>query len=740
MEYIVLGTRGSVPVSGNRYVDFGGATSSILLRMAGEIIVLDAGSGIAKLHNVLTEQEKHHINLLISHPHVDHLVGFGMGVVPFSSEDCFEVYGKTRMGKDIKAQLEDMYKAPLWPVSPDNLPPKFNYHELEDEFYIGKVKVTTMEGVHPGGVSIFRLEADKTVVYATDCTLTESFAPQLVEFAKDADILFIDGQFSDEEWAARGGFGHNTWNMAAKAGLDAGVKKTVIIHHDPSHEDEILHEGEQEAKQINPNLEFAREKHYRLSKAQQLSRVLEMSTALSTERDREKLLSNILDSAMEFSRCDAGTLYLLEDDGLHFCRMVTKSQNIRQGGHAAPISLPPVPLKEIYASGWAAINNKSLNIEDIRSNEDEFDFSGSIRYDEMTGYRTKSLLMVPLTNDKGAVIGVMQLINAQDDAGNTVPFNKDVEAIISAVASQAAISITNMKYADQIAKLLDSLVAALSTAIDERTPYNANHTRNMVKYASAFLDWLDKTENPWAFNSNKRRTFILSVWLHDVGKLVVPLEVMDKATRLGPNLEKIQSRLHEQELLAKIDFLEKKITEAEYNEKLAKLASARQTVELANSAGFLQDELFAQVAALKETGWITEEEQTQLEVRKGTLTAAERGIMESHVSVTAKILSNVAFPKLYAQVPDWASAHHELLNGKGYPDHKPAEEIPKEVRLLTILDVFDALTALDRPYKPGMPVEKALSILHIMAEKEGSLDPEILKLFEESKAWEVCEK
>ena len=737
MEYTILGTRGSVPVSGSRFATFGGATSSILLRMSGETFVLDAGSGMIRLAAALRANEKH-INLLISHPHADHLIGFGMGAIHFNEEYSFDIYGKTREDKDVKAHLETLFNPPLWPVGPDGLKTKFSYHDLADEFMIGKVKVSCLEGNHPGGGTIYKLEGDATVVYATDCTLTEDLAPKLIQFAKNADVLFIDGQFSDEEWKTKSSFGHNSWNMAAEAGLKAGAGKTVIIHHDPGHDDRELLAAEQEARAINPNLEFGREELNGMSESQQLSRVLDMCIALSAERDREKLLSAILDSAMDFTMCDAGTLYLLEDDGLHFSRMVTKSQGVRQGGHESPITLPPVPLNENYASACAAIYNKSYNFEDVRICTD-FDFSGPLRYDRMTGYRTQSMLIVPLTKDNGEVTGVMQLINAKNATGETIPFDKEAEAIITAVASQAAISITNMQYSAQIAKLLDSIVGALSTAIDERTPYNANHTRNMVKYAEAFLDWLDCTNNPWRFDANKRRTFLLSVWLHDVGKLVVPLEVMDKATRLGPNLERIESRIHEQELLAKIDFLEKKTTEDEYIARLAKLTEIKETVNAANTAGFLQDDLYEKVAALRESGLLTGEEQTQLEVRKGTLTAAERSVMESHVAVTKKILSNVDFPKMYKQVPDWAAAHHELLNGNGYPEHKHADDISSEVRLLTILDVFDALTARDRPYKPAMPVEKALSILHVMAEKEGSIDPEILKLFEESKAWEVIE-
>ena len=277
-----------------------------------------------------------------------------------------------------------------------------------------------------------------------------------------------------------------------------------------------------------------------MTRESDMQRFLKMCLALTSERDREALLSTILDTAMDLAGCDAGTLYLLEDDGLHFCRMVTRSQGIRQGGHDAPISLPPVPLEEKYVCAWAAMHNKDINVKDVHT-DTTFDFTGSLRYDAMTGYRTQSMLVVPMTNDKGELIGVTQLINALDENGRTVPFDPEKELLVSAISSQAAISITNMQYSEQITKLLDSLVGALSTAIDERSHYNANHTRNMVRVGENFLDWLDRTENDWPFNENKRRAFLMSVWLHDVGKLVVPLEVMDKASRLGSRLGDVRA-------------------------------------------------------------------------------------------------------------------------------------------------------------------------------------------------------
>ena len=479
-------------------------------------------------------------------------------------------------------------------------------------------------------------------------------------------------------------------------------------------------------------------------KAEIMNRFLDITLALSAERDREELLSSILDTAMDITHCDAGTLYLLEDNSLHFCRMQTRSFHIRQGGHDAPITLPPVPLKASHVCARAVLENRLINVKNVQTDQN-FDFSGPKRYDELTGYSTKSMLVVPLANDTGTLIGVLQLINALQEDGFVTYFHKEIEPLVAALASQAAISLTNMQYADQIQKLLDSLVGALSTAIDQRTPYNANHTRNMVQYASHFLDWLEETGHPWAFDAQKRRNFLLSVWLHDVGKLVVPLSVMDKDSRLGPALKDIENRFTEMRLLTRIELLENKISSESAVQRTQDMDDALELIRRVNTAGFLPDTELSRIDALSsrmyvdqngdEKPWITEAEHRSLSIRKGTLTAQERSVMESHVVMTARILEQVAFPKIYEQVPLWAGAHHELLNGKGYPDHLSGDQIPKEVRLLTVLDIFDALTARDRPYKPGMPVEKALSILKSMVD-EGSLDHEIVALFTKSHAWD----
>lgn len=481
-----------------------------------------------------------------------------------------------------------------------------------------------------------------------------------------------------------------------------------------------------------------------MTKTADMKQLLELCLDITAEHDRTALLTGILDKAINMAHCDAGTLYLLDDSRLQFCRMQTRSLHLRQGGHDAPIQLPPVPMEERFVCAYAALHNTIINVDNVHTDE-RFDFSGSIQYDRLTGYHTVSMLVVPMSDEKGELIGVMQLINALSDDGTVVSFAREDELLISAIASQAAISITNLQYADQISLLLDSLVQSLSTAVDERSAYTGNHTRRMIRLAERFLYWLELSKNSWRFDSEKRRAFLMSVWLHDIGKLTIPLKIMDKATRLGDLLPDLEERLRVIGLLDRIARLEGTVTEEELAARNRQREEVLAFVRVINGGKPLLDEDIARIHEISmltftdETGetrpWITEEEKTCLLIGKGTLTADERSVMESHAIRTKRILDQVKFPKVYAQVPVWAAAHHEFLNGKGYPGHLSAEQIPPEARLLTILDIFEALTAKDRPYKKPMPLDKALSVLDGMA-AGGQIDPDILSLFIQSRAWE----
>ncbi|MDR0858240.1 MAG: GAF domain-containing protein [Oscillospiraceae bacterium] len=473
------------------------------------------------------------------------------------------------------------------------------------------------------------------------------------------------------------------------------------------------------------------------------AKLLEVGIQLSTEKDADLLLEEILSAAMDFTNCDGGTLYTTNENSLDFRTMITKSLGIRKNGKDEPITLPPVPMSRKNVCTCAALDNAIINIPDVYFSE-SYDFSGPRNYDAITGYRTQSMLVIPMENNRDEVIGVLQLINAQNSEGGIIAFDSGYERLILSLSAQAAMRLTNINYQREVEDLLDSFVRVMSSAIDERSPYTANHSRNMARYSERFISWLDKTANPWQFSEMQKRQFLMSVQLHDIGKLVIPLEIMDKESRLGSAQDEIEHRLEVLTLQSKVDYLEGKITSEVHEKHLEQIAHGSELMNSSNKAGFLPDDKINEILSLALPTYenadgslvplLTADEAARLSVQKGTLTPEERGVMESHVVVTERLLGQMNFSKDYSSVKGWAASHHEHLNGKGYPKRLSGDEIPPEARLLTIVDVFDALTANDRPYKPAMPTEKALGILSSMV-KDGQIDGDILALFIECSPW-----
>lgn len=474
-----------------------------------------------------------------------------------------------------------------------------------------------------------------------------------------------------------------------------------------------------------------------------VERLIRIAISLSTEKRIDALLNLILTEAMDITRCDGGTVYIRDKETLRFFEMVTLSKGFHRIMEDDRDILPPVPLNRLHVCACAAMDHKKINIPDVYESK-EYDFSGAQRYDSLNGYRTRSMLVIPMEDERGRNIGVLQLINAQDGQGRIIPFAREDEDLISALASLAAVSLNNNRLAKATQDILHSFVAVMVDAVDARSPYNANHTRSMVRYAERFLDWLDTEDVGWRFTQDERDPFLMSVWLHDIGKLVIPLEIMDKQTRLGAMEERILGRIEVARLMEQLRALKQPGQAAEAETAQEKLRQAAELIAKANTAGFLPDETIAALRAAGELPCLTAagesvpllrpEELEAITVRRGTLTAAERGEIERHVVYTGRLLQRMTFRDDYEPVPAWAAAHHEFLNGSGYPEHRTRESLPKQVRLLTILDIYDALTAEDRPYKPPMPAERAFSILESMRD-EGKLDGEILELFHRSGAW-----
>ena len=288
---------------------------------------------------------------------------------------------------------------------------------------------------------------------------------------------------------------------------------------------------------------------------EKIQRILNLGIAFSKERSKERLLDRILEAAMDLTGCDGGTLYTNNGSELEFNIMITRSQGIHQGSEGDAINMPPVPLTRSNVCAFSALERRLINIPNVYECA-EYDFSGPKKYDAMTGYHTRSLLVVPMEDDKENVIGVVELINAMDGEGNIIPFPEMDEKILHSLGSQAAICLVNISYSHQIQHMLNSFVQVMTTAIDERTPYNANHTKTMVQYAGRFIDWLNDQPLSWKFSEEDKQMFLLSAWLHDIGKLVIPQEIMDKPSRLGANGPRLLNRLEKIGLMTRIAELE----------------------------------------------------------------------------------------------------------------------------------------------------------------------------------------
>ena len=317
-------------------------------------------------------------------------------------------------------------------------------------------------------------------------------------------------------------------------------------------------------------------------------------------------------------------------------------------------------------------------------------------------------------------------------------------AEITDITEATMLFIANKRLANQVMNLMNSFVEVMVTAIEEKSTYNANHTKSMVRYTTKYLDWLSGQGKLSDLTSENTAPLIMSVWLHDIGKLLVPQEIMDKPTRLGSAEKDVRHRIETARLMLRIEALQNPDRTEEIAAMREQLDEAEQCIFSANTAGFLDNaaiEQLSKAAHLLCTAadgsmhpLLTEDEYSAITVQRGTLTPEERKIIESHVTYTGKLLSKVEFRGDYKPVPKWAAGHHELLDGSGYPEHLSGAKIPWETRLITIIDVYDALTAEDRPYKPPMPPEKAFAILRDMA-AGGKIDTDILNSFIESGAW-----
>jgi len=505
-----------------------------------------------------------------------------------------------------------------------------------------------------------------------------------------------------------------------------------------------------------------------------ISRLEELNTigiALSNERDTNRLLEVILVAAKRITNADAGTLYLYEPEQqlLKFEIIRTTSLSMAMGGTTGvPITFYPVQLYDASGNAnhnmvvaHAALSGTSVNIPDAYMAEG-FDFSGTKSFDGKTGYRSTSLLAVPMRNHENELIGVLQLINAQDrDSGKIVPFSAQDQSLLESLASQAAIALTNHLLIQHMELLFESFVSLINTAIDDKSAYTGGHCERVPVLTMMLADAVNRTKDgplkDFVMTDKDRYELKIAGLLHDCGKITTPVHVVDKSTKL----ETIYDRIHlidtRFEVLkrdAEINMLRglrdatpdaAKQLRTEFEALIQQLDEDREFLRHCNIGSEKMDEAHQErlrhIAAYtwrnqagEQTSFLSANELENLTIRAGTLTEAERQIINHHIDVTIKMLESLPWPRHLKRVPEYAGGHHERMDGKGYPRGLKREQMSVQARVMGIADIFEALTAKDRPYKQGKTLTESLFILGKFKEN-GHIDQDLFDVFVREKVY-----
>ncbi len=511
-----------------------------------------------------------------------------------------------------------------------------------------------------------------------------------------------------------------------------------------------------------------------------LEQLNDIGSALSEEKNLEGLLEKILIAAKTITRADGGSLYLTEKDRLRFAIVRTDSLGIAMGGTTG-VDVPFYPIHLYSKDGsandkmvvaYAAVTGKTVNIADAYT-EAGFDFSGTRNFDKKTGYRSKSFLTVPMKNHQGETIGVLQLINQLlPNSKEIAPFSEADQRLAESLSSQAAIAITNRQLIDQLESLFESFINLINTAIDDKSPYTGGHCQRVPELTMMLAEAVNGSGSGplGAFSMSDKDRYELKIagMLHDCGKITTPVHVVDKSTKLETIIDRIgmvDTRFEVIKRDAQITALEEKLElmaqsgvddvirderfhkiEQELSETIRKCDEDREFLRHSNVGGEAMSkdaqERVSRIGSQYQwtdpsgnaANFLSDNEIENLSIARGTLTGAEREIINHHIVATIKMLEALPWPKHLQNVPEYAGGHHERMDGKGYPRGLTRDQMSVQARVMGIADIFEALTACDRPYKNGKTLSESLAILGNFR-KNGHIDPDLFDVFIRQKVY-----
>jgi len=561
-------------------------------------------------------------------------------------------------------------------------------------------------------------------------------------------------------------------------GLPDSIPETLVVAYltEPVQNREILIALRAGFRDAAARSETQRLRLEAAARTRELDELTRIGMALNTERNYNTLLELILLQARQITGSDAGSLYLVDTADPDTLRFKLAQNHSRP---EIPFKEVTIPIDHRSIAGYVASTNEPLVIDDAYFLPPDVEYSFHRTIDEKYGYRTKSMLTIPMTDHGGEVIGVLQLINRKrhleaklespdDFAAEIVPYSPRTVELVSALAGQAAVSIENSQLYEDIERLFEGFVRAAVTAIEQRDPTTSGHSERVAVMTVELAKALERVDTGayrgLRFNREQLRELRYAGLLHDFGKVGVREHVLVKEKKLyGPHLALIKQRyafIHRSAERnferQRADYLEKhgrsgyddfvKALRAKHDEELHNLDRFLRLVVESNEPTVLPEGNFEELLKFANVHfedlenarqpYLSEDEVRYLSIRKGSLDDAERKEIQDHVRHTYNFLLRIPWTDELKDIPTIAYGHHEKLNGSGYPRRVGGIEIPTQTRMMTISDIFDALTASDRPYKPAMAIDRALDILAFEV-KDGMLDPELFQVFKDAAVYRV---
>lgn len=751
-----LGTHGSVGVNSH--------TTCIQLT---DNTLIDAGN----IMSSLGEKAKDINNIFLTHSHLDHIMGCSFLLDNFYTEreKSLKIYG---LPETLEAVKKHIFNNSIWPdFSNFNLKnnPTASLEFVEIE--IGRkykiennIFLTPIEANHTVPCCGYIIEKNSDAILFSGDTYKNKKLWDYINTHKNIKTLIIDVSFPNS-LASIAQKSKHFYPKALQEDLSNLNRKNLNIyvnHIKPSYKDEVIedlsHIGINKQQILGDGEIILYESGKKIENHHDLEdkifRLNHIGASLSSKENTDDFLKTIITEAKNITGADGGTIYLAKNDKLKFKIIQTDSLGIDEVINGDDARWPNIPLytdnkkpNQEMVAALCATTGQIYNIPDVYKT-DEFVFDGTKKFDILNSYRSKSMLVLPLKNHENKIIGVLQLINKTNFLnGKVIGFDKNDEDTVLSLASQAAIAITNSQLIIGLENLLEAFLESVVYAIGEKSPHTAGHIKRMTQLSMMITEAINRDKNTYKdknFNKDELKQIKIAALVHDIGKLTTPEHIINKSTKLEKIYDRLELILLKIKLIQnefKFLLLENKIDEKRYNDEIEKLDNYAIFIEKSNNGSeWFSDKDAQKIEEIKNETYIfgekkynilSDDEAYSLSIQKGTITKKEREIINNHATVSVDILNRLPFPEKYKEVPQIAGNHHEKINGKGYPKGLKGDEISFEARILAITDIFEALTASDRPYKEANSLSVSMKILHDMA-KDDHLDKGLVKFFYES--------